>query len=122
MRQAGIDSLAQKACQNRYLEPRLRFRGKRGSKTVRTITGRLSAAVETGQCRLRQRVEMQIEADQGRGCRVVAGVRQFVDIDGENRDVVVMRLVAGWRTRAGVPIGPKVPPGPGCAPGARVRF
>src|ERR1700676_4603794 len=63
-----------------------------------------SAPVETGQCCLRQSMKVQIEADQRRRCVMVFGIRQLIDINRKHRDLVTVRLVAGRRTRATIPI------------------
>src|SRR6266702_1009897 len=56
-----------------------------------------SETVESGQCRLGQGMGVQIEADQRRGNRIVLRIRKLVDINGKDRDLVMVRLVAGRR-------------------------
>jgi hypothetical protein len=53
-------------------------------------------------------MEVQIEADQRCGSRIVLGIRQLVDVDGKNRSLVTMRFVAGRRTRAAIAIGAEI--------------
>src|ERR1700723_2779432 len=74
----------------------------RRSTILRTATDhgqRSSAAVEAGQRRLRQGVKVQIEADQRSRSRIAGGIRQLVDVNRKNRDLIMMRLVACRRTR-----------------------
>src|SRR5258707_37637 len=82
--------------------------------------GECSAAVETGQCRLRQGMEVQIEADQRGRRRIVLGIRQLVDVDGKNRDLVTMRFVASRRTRAAIAIGAEIGAALDCALGRQL--
>src|SRR5258708_3868905 len=56
---------------------------------------RPSAAVEAGQRRLRDGMEMQVEPDRRSRSLLVLGKGQLVDVHGENRDLIAMRLVAG---------------------------
>src|SRR5579871_3924242 len=68
------------------------------------------AAVGRGQTRFRERMEMQIEADQRRRGVVVLCIRQLVDVDRKDRDLVVMRLVAGRRTGAAIAVSAEIRP------------
>src|ERR1700694_1090978 len=69
-----------------------------------------SAAVKTGQGRLRQGMKVQIEADQCCGSHIVLGIGQLVDINRKTRDLVTVRLVACGRTRAAVTVGAEIGP------------
>src|SRR4030088_2205267 len=67
-----------------------------------------SAAVQAGQRRLRQSMEVQVEANHGCGGIMVLGVGQLVDIDREHCDLVTVRLVAGRWTWTAVAIGAEI--------------
>src|SRR5205807_3618954 len=67
-----------------------------------------SAAVETCQCRFAHGVEVEVESYKRGRCRMVLGIRQFVEIDGKDSDLIVMRLVARRRTRTTIAIGPEI--------------
>src|SRR3974390_1675786 len=67
-----------------------------------------SAAVQTGQRRLSQSMEIQVEPDQRSRGGIVLGVRQLVDVNSKNRDLVTMRLVASRGARATGSVGPEV--------------
>ena len=63
-------------------------------------------------------MEVQVEADQRSRRRVVLCIWQLVDIDRKHRDLVVMRLVAGRRTWATIPVGAEIGSNSGSPPWA----
>src|SRR5258706_720989 len=93
-------------------------------KTAGLLSGRRkrSATVQSGQCRLGQGMRVQIEAGQRRGNRIVLRIRQLVDINCKYRDLVTVRLVAGWRARAAIAKGAIIVSGLDCALGHQLLF